>query len=99
VEIRLFCVWIFCLCICVSCGLDERRGEGFPDRSGEFLGYVDGYLDTVSLFQRSRRYIQYVQDQILRLSTLQVYRQDQTCAKNYVHILHFPLCDNTVRES
>lgn len=61
-EIRLFGAWIFCLCICVSCGLDERRGEGFPDRSGEFLGYVDGYLDTVSLFQRSRRYIQYVQD-------------------------------------
>jgi hypothetical protein len=62
VEIRDRFGWIFA-CICVSHGLDERM-EKISDRSGEFLGYVDGidswntWVHTVSLYRRSRRYIQ-----------------------------------------
>jgi hypothetical protein len=61
-------------CICVSHGLDERM-EKVSDRSGEFLGYEDGYVDSWNtwvrylVYRRSRRYILY-STKILRLSTV-----------------------------
>jgi hypothetical protein len=58
-----------------------------------------GYMDTVSLFPEDLvGTVQYIRD-LAAEYLAGVSFKTQTWAKNYVHILHFPLCDITVRGS